>query len=257
MKIVLPVAGRGGRFEPLTDWLPKCLAPVRQRPLLWWAVRGLKYKPNDLVIIANERERHILDPAFDAIFDRKVIRVWTQDTGGASQTVLKAREFFDNREPLLIVTPDMVWYADLDAFREQSADAGLVVTSAHRQEPVEWQRGYSYCALGESGKVTKVIEKPVVPLQYANIGVYWWSEGRRFARYADFYLQRGETVNGERYIAPIYNAAIEHDERVCIVEATEYVNLGSAERAAKWEGWGLKPNNNKQERADVDNSAQG
>ena len=238
MKIVLPVAGRGYRFEPLTRWLPKCLVPARQRPLASWAVTHLAFRPHELVLVGNERERALLDPAFDAIFDRKAIRVWTQDTGGAPHTVLRAREHIDNDEPLLIVTPDTAWRAPLDELARADCDAGLVVTDAHRSEPVQTQRKYSYAALDDEGRVTEVVEKPDSPLPWANIGVYWWRLGRDFVRCADAHLAAGQTVNGEHYIAPIYNAAIAAGLRVRTVKATQYVNLGSAARAARWEGWG-------------------
>lgn len=237
MKIVLPVAGRGRRFEPLTDWLPKCVVPVRQRPLISWAVASLDYKPNELVIVANERERRILDRAFDAIFGREVIRVWTQDTAGAAHTVLKAREHFDNDDSLLIITPDLVWRAPLEELDARKAHAGLVVTRAFREEPVELQRKYSYCDVDPDCQVLRVVEKPQVPLDFGNIGVYWWRHGRDFARLAAAYVRGGDTIGGEKYIAPIYNLAIAGAMRVMAVEATEYVNLGDAERAARWEGW--------------------
>ena len=237
MKIVLPVAGRGYRFEPLTDWLPKCLVPVRQRPLIAWAVNSLAFRPHELVIVANERERHILDPAFDAIFDRKVIRVWTPDTAGAPHTVLRAREHIDNADELLIITPDLAWDAPLDEFTDSDAAAGLVVTTQPRSEPVALQRKYSYCRADAAGRVIEVIEKPAEPLELANVGVYWWRHGADFIRHADAHLRDGRTVNGEHYIAPIYNDAIAAGLRVATVAATKYVNLGSAERAAQWEGW--------------------
>lgn len=237
MKIVLPVAGRGTRFEPLTDWLPKCLVPVRQRPLISWAVANLAYEPHELAVVANERERHILEPAIDAIFGRRAARVWTQDTAGAAHTVMKAREHFDNDEPLLIITPDLVWQASLEKLHDRNADAGLVVTRAFRHEPVALQRKYSYCDADEHGQVVRVVEKPDTPLRLANIGVYWWRRGADFAQLASAYLRSGDTTRGEKYVAPIYNLAIAESMNVFAVEAEEYVNLGDADRAAAWEGW--------------------
>ena len=238
MKVVLPVAGKGARYEPLTRWLPKCLAPVRQRPLIAWAVDALDVPPHHLVIVANERDRALLDPALDALFGRTCIRVWTQDTGGAPQTVLRAREHIENNDELLIVTPDLVWSADLALLRALRADAGLVVTTRQWEEPAELQRNYSYCRTAPDGRVTEVVEKPLVPLTLANVGAYWWAEGRQFVRFATAYLRAGETVRGESYIAPIYNHAMRAGLNVRTVLADTYVNLGSAQRAARWEGWG-------------------
>lgn len=238
MKIILPVAGRGYRFEPLTEWLPKCLVPVRQKPLIAWAVAHLDWRPHELVIVANERERPLLDPAFDAIFDRKVLRVWTPDTAGAPHTVLRAAEHLETDDELLILTPDMAWRADLDTLRRADAHAGLVVTRGHHGEPLETRRKYSYCQVDAGGRVTRVVEKPEAPLEFANIGAYWWRHAREFLHTAERHLAEAAAVRGEYYIAPIYNEAIGGGRRVRVVEAAEYVNLGSAERAARWEGWG-------------------
>jgi len=240
LKIVLPVAGRGTRFEPMTNCMPKCLVHVRQKPLALWALECLDWRPADVVLVANERERSQLDTAFDSIFGRACVRVWTPDTAGAPHTVMKAMEFIDSAEELLIITPDLLWAADLDALRNSDADAGLVCSTKPQTEPVELQRRYSYCALDAEDRVHKVVEKPHDPsdMPFANVGVYWWRHGSDFVRLARAYLHNAGGVNGERYIAPIYNLAIAGGMVVRTVEATDYYNLGSAERCAAFEGWG-------------------
>lgn len=238
MNVVLPIAGRGSRFDPLTRWLPKCLVPVRQRPLIAWAMDALRGEAHRVIVVANDRERAMLDPALDAVLGRHAVRVWTQDTAGAPHTVLRAREHIDNTDDLLILTPDMLWRADLTPVREGDADAALVVSTLPLRDPVEARRRYSYCRIAEDGRVTSVVEKPDIPLRLANVGAYWWRRGCDFITCAEQHLAEGNTVRGETYIAPVYNTAIEAGLVVRAVCATEYVNLGSAERAARWEGWG-------------------
>ena len=42
MRAIVLCAGQGQRLQPHTDSVPKCLVPVRGRPILEWALRALR-----------------------------------------------------------------------------------------------------------------------------------------------------------------------------------------------------------------------
>jgi len=237
MKVILPVAGRDARYAPLTHWLPHCLVPVRQRPLIAWAVEGLTVAPHNLVVVGNERDRPLLDAALDTVLGRECVRVWTQDTAGVLCTLLRAREHIESREPLLIVVPGAAWSAPLERLTARKAEAGIVVTTRQWGEPVAEQQTYSYCRMAPDGRVTEVVERPAVPLTFANAGVYWWAQGCTFVRLALEHLRGGDPLEAGAGIGPVFNRAIGEGLEVRTVAADTYVNLRTAERAARWEGW--------------------
>lgn len=112
-------------------------------------------------------------------------------------------------------------YLDLDINTYLTAcDAapdGLIMTMS--ADDPKW----SFVALGGDGWVTRVVEKEVISDE-ATVGVYNFSRGDDFLRAADEMIVRGERVNGEFYVAPIYNFMIERGAKV------EVFNVGEVGR---------------------------
>ena len=135
MKAMIFAAGLGTRLRPLTDRVPKALAPVAGRPLLEHVIRRLARAGfNDLVVNIHHRGEQIIDYLADHDFPGTTIRISDErdmllDTGGA---LLKARPLLDDGEPFLIHNIDILSDIDLADFyrrhRASGADASLLVS---------------------------------------------------------------------------------------------------------------------------------
>ena len=111
MNIVMPMAGRGHRFVEAGIDVPKPLIDVRGRPMYAWATDGLPLDDANRLIFICLAE-HLADRALEADIlsrygtRRPVIVALDQVTQGQACTVLMARQWIDNDEPLLIFNAD-------------------------------------------------------------------------------------------------------------------------------------------------------
>jgi dTDP-glucose pyrophosphorylase len=133
-------------------------------------------------------------------------------TEGAACTVLLARDLIDTNDPLMIANCDQWVDANINDYlatldREQ-AD-GLIMTM-WADDP-KW----SFVRLGPGGTATEVVEKVVVSNE-ATVGVYNFRHGKDFVRAADAMIVKNLRVNGEFYVAPVYNQLIAEGQKVVV-----------------------------------------
>ena len=55
------------------------------------------------------------------------------------------------------------------------------------------------------------------------MGVYWWKKGSDYVKYAEQMIEKNIRTNGEFYVCPVFNEAIEDDKRVRIKEIDKMV----------------------------------
>ena len=67
---------------------------------------------------------------------------------------------------------------------------------------------------------------------WASTGLYHFTRGSDFVRYADEMIHRDERVNGEFYVAPVYNRMIAEGRDIRIDVAQEAWALGTPEDLA-------------------------
>src|SRR5262245_43331260 len=106
VRAMLLAAGRGERLRPLTDTMPKCMAPIGGRPLIEHNIQWLrKYGVTDLVINLNHRPESIMNYFEDGRRSQVSIKYsYEPDVLGTAGAVKKAAEHFDGAF--------FVWYAD-------------------------------------------------------------------------------------------------------------------------------------------------
>jgi NDP-sugar pyrophosphorylase family protein len=125
-------------------------------------------------------------------------------TEGAACTVLLAEHEIDPDDALLIANSDQWVDVDVDAHLSlldlQSLD-GLIMTMF--ADHPKW----SYAQIGDDDRVCRVVEKEVIS-EEATVGIYAFRRGRDFVRAARAMIAADERVNGEFYVAPVYNALI-------------------------------------------------
>jgi len=226
LTIVVPMAGRGSRFADAGFKDPKPLIPVRGVPMIKLVIDNLRpSRPHRFVFIC-QRE-HVA--AYEL---ERLLGQWAPGcaivqldgvTEGAACSVLTAEAWLDD-SPLMIANSDQ--YLDIaidDYLGAMDGCDGLIMTmTAHDPK-------WSFVAVDDQAMVTEVAEK--VPISdEATVGVYNFARGRDFAEAAREMIAKDLRVNGEFYVAPVYNMLIEKGARIAIhnigAEAAGMYGLG-------------------------------
>ncbi len=215
LNIVLPIAGRGSRFADAGYTLPKPLIPVHGVPMIEAVVRNVKPACAHRFIFVALREHldHLgMREALEQAAPGSVVVPVERVTEGAACTVLLAREYIDNDQPLMLANSDQWVDIDINAYLDvmdrQRAD-GLIMTM--QADDPKW----SFVGLDRAGFVTRVVEKQVISNE-ATVGIYNFRRGADFVRAADRMIEADLRVNGEFYVAPTYNQLIAEGARIAI-----------------------------------------
>jgi dTDP-glucose pyrophosphorylase len=218
LQIVIPMAGRGSRFAKVGYTTPKPLIPVGGRPMIQWIIDNIRPKRAHRFIFLCLAEHLQTYPEVPAELKRlcpgcEIVPV-AQVTEGAACTVLLARKFIDNADPLMIANSDQIVDLDINDYLA-AADApdvaGLIMTfwSDHPK--------WSYCRMKPDGTVQEVVEKQVVSNE-ATVGIYNFRQGREYVRAADAMIAANLRVNNEFYVAPTYNQLIVEGAKIITME---------------------------------------
>jgi dTDP-glucose pyrophosphorylase len=213
LNIVLPIAGRGSRFAVAGYAQPKPLIPVRGKPMIELVAENLRPARAHRVIFVALRE-HLDRWDIAAVLARAApgcaIVPVDAVTEGAACTVLLAAEFIDNDEPLMIANTDQFVVVDLERYLAEGDAPGCdgLIMTFEASDP-KW----SYVRKDGAGRIVEVVEKKVVSCE-ATVGIYNFRRGADFARAARRMIAADQRVNGEFYVAPVYNQLI--GEGACI-----------------------------------------
>jgi capsule biosynthesis phosphatase len=234
LTLVMPMAGRGQRFVQAGERLPKPLIPVRGRPMYSWAMAGLPLGLVDRVIFVCLRE-HLTGLGLEhdirsryAHLDPVIVPL-DGVTEGQACTVLAARASFEADRPLLIFNADTHCrtYLERTLRRGESVDGVLGVFRAAGDK-------WNFARTDDAGRVVETAEKRRIS-DWASTGLYYFRRTRDFVEHAEAMIAADERVNGEFYVAPIYNRMIAAGAVVRVDPSPEVWPLGTPEDLAAFE----------------------
>lgn len=208
LNIVIPMAGRGSRFSAAGFELPKPLIPVRGIPMVRLVIENIKPRcPHRFIFICREEHRILYDlaeklhdwaPGCETVFIDEV-------TAGAACSVLLAEEYIDNDSELMIANSDQWIDLDINDYLSTLHNDCLdgIIMTMKASDP-KW----SYVGVDDDGAVSRVVEKEVISND-ATVGIYNFRKGSQFCAAAKLMINQSKTVNGEYYVAPVYNELID------------------------------------------------
>ena len=235
MNIVMPMAGRGSRFADVGYALPKPLIDVRGRPMYAWAMDSLPLALASRVIFICLAE-HLRDRALADDIHRRyaaldpVIVSLDHVTEGQACTVLEARAWIDNDDPLIIYNADTYCRTSLLERLPVLGPEVRGLLSVFQAEGDKW----SFARVDGEQRVVETAEKRRIS-EWATTGLYYFSRGRDFVSHADSMIAANERERGEFYVAPVYNRLIAAGCDVRIDVAHEVWVLGTPEDLADFE----------------------
>ena len=213
LTIVVPMAGHGSRFSQAGYLDPKPLIPVFGQPMIKLVIDNLTpARPHRFVFICQKDhiDRYELADKLQAWAPGCAVVALDGVTEGAACTVLSARAFIGDG-PLMIANSDQYVDISIDEYLAAQAESldGLIMTMT--ADDPKW----SYAGVDADGMVNRVVEKEVISDQ-ATVGVYNFARGQDFIEGAERMIAADNRVNGEFYVAPVYNELIAAGARVAV-----------------------------------------
>ena len=232
--IVLPMAGKGSRFQEQGYTDSKPFIDVNGKPMIQRVVENLNIqfdKNFKFIIICQQSDYEKYDfSIFEKIIGHNNIEIikLSGTTEGAACTLLTAKEFINNRIPLLSFNSDqMIDYKPDETFSRLSLhDGGMPCFYGDSDD-------WSYAKVGEDGYVVEVAEKKRISND-ATAGYYYWNRGSDFVKYAEEMINANDRVNNEFYVAPVYNYAIKDGRHIVITHVDKVYELGTPEWLEKY-----------------------
>ena len=149
-------------------------------------------------------------------------------TEGAACTVLLAKDYFNNEDPMLIANSDQFveWNSTdfLYKMHEQNVDGGILTFESTHPK-------WSYVKTDKEGFVTEVAEKNPIS-NTATVGIYFWKHGADFVSCAERMMNKNIRVNNEFYVCPVYNEAILLNKKLISFNINKMWGLGTPEDLA-------------------------
>lgn len=233
MNVLIPMSGRGSRFEQAGYTMPKPLIDtINGKPMIQMVVDNLNIDANYIFIVQKEHyEKYNLGAVLRLIKPGCNIVQVEGVTEGAACSSLLAKEYINNDLPLLISNSDQYMH-DFDSenflyFCENSNIDGCIGTFYNTNS--KW----SYAAVDKNGFVTRVAEKEPISMCATTGGAYWYKKGSDYVEYTEKMIASNDRVNNEFYIAPVYNYFIKDGKKIKTYHTEHMVGCGTPEDLAE------------------------
>tara|TARA_B100001123_G_scaffold435879_1_gene565207 strand:- start:1090 stop:2460 length:1371 start_codon:yes stop_codon:yes gene_type:complete len=226
MNVLIPMAGAGSRFEKAGYTFPKPLIEVNGKPMIQVVVENINIDAKHIFVVQKSHyDKYNLKTVLNNISpDCEIIQV-DGVTEGAACTTLLAKEYINNDEPLLMANSDQFVEWDSNEFMYSmigdNIDAGILTFKSNHPK-------WSYAKLNDDGFVSEVQEKNPIS-DMATVGIYYWSKGSDYVKYAEQMIEANKRVNNEFYVCPVFNEAIEEGKKVKVFNIENMWGLGTPE----------------------------
>ena len=226
MKVLIPMAGAGTRFEKAGYTFPKPLIDVDGRPMIQIIVENLNIDAQHVFIVQKSHyEKYNLEETLNLISPGCEIVQIEGITEGAACTTLLAKHFINNDQPLLIANSDQYAYWDSNEFMysmiADTVDGGILTFESTHPK-------WSYAKLDSDGFVAEVAEKKPIS-KIATVGIYYWKKGSDYVKCAEQMINKNIRTNNEFYVCPAFNEAIQDGKKVKIFNIDKMMGLGTPE----------------------------
>lgn len=237
LNILIPMAGEGSRFKQVGYKVPKPLIPINGKPMIMRVVDNLNIDANYIFAIRKDHEEEfsISEQLLKYVPNAKFVIVDSL-TEGAACTTLLAKELINNGKELMIVNSDQLVEFNSGEFyhamNNENIDGGILTFQSNETK-------WSYAQLDKNNVVTRIAEKEVIS-NHATVGIYYWSKGSDYVRYAEQMISKdiryGQAFNGrgEFYVAPVYNEAISDKKVFRVYDVERMIGLGTPEDLEKY-----------------------
>lgn len=215
--VVITMGGLGSRFRKCGYTVPKYMIPAKGKTLFEWSLLSLEGFRADV-------DRYIFIAMRDATVDVKgFIREKCADMGiqnphiilldyltdGQATTAGLAARYWDPDHALLIYNIDTYVEAGEMKTADLKGDGFIPCFQAPGDH-------WSFVRLNEQGQVVEIKEKKRIS-PYCTLGAYYFKTCRLYETlYREYYQQGSHLVNGEKYVAPLYDYLLSRGGQIFI-----------------------------------------
>lgn len=211
INIVVPMAGRGSRFANAGYKMPKPLIDIYGHYMIEYVIKNIRPNQDHRFIFLCLREHLIkynIEEKLKKIEPNCEVVSVNEVTEGAACTVLLAEEFIDNSDSLMIANSDQFVDIDINLYLNKLKNNDGLIMTMPADNP-KW----SFIKYDSNGYVTTIREKEVISNE-ATVGIYNFKHGKDFVLYAHKMINANIRVNGEFYVAPVYNEMINDGKKI-------------------------------------------
>lgn len=212
INVLVLAAGQGSRFKNYTN-VPKPFIQVKGQPMFLHALNFLNLNnPVDIHVLFQESMLYNYTPPDN-------IKIHTIDyyTEGAAESAYHVIKNYKDSAWLIL---------DCDAVIQ--TDKLILKESCIFVEPQScFDPRASYSCI-QNNEILCTAEKQVIS-NNRNVGMYFWKNGKIFCDSFEYAKSIEYKVNGEYYISPLYNIAIQKGEKVVPKYVTKFIPIGVPE----------------------------
>lgn len=245
MVTLIPMAGRGMRFQEEGYADPKPLIPVSGRPMIVQAVSYLPESERSVFICLKEHLDHydLEDALRKAVPNVEIISL-DHVTNGQACTCEIGMGSIDDNAPVLIAACDngMLWNTDAyqDLMDDGTVDA-IVWSFRHHPSSANNPNMYGWVKTDERGNALGVsVKKAISDTPYndhAITGTFFFRKKRYFMEALESVYKKNIRVNNEFYVDSCMGEMVELGRKVKVFEVENYIGWGTPNDYRTFEYW--------------------
>lgn len=226
------MGGLGSRFRKMGYSVPKYMIEAKGKTLFEWSMISLEGYKDDVdqyIFIAMKDdtcdvESFINEKCEKLGFQNYRVIILDYLTDGQATTAMMAKRYWNPDHALLIYNIDTYVEAGEMNSAELKGDGFIPCFQAAGDH-------WSFVRLDESGKVVEIKEKKRIS-NYCTLGAYYFKTCALYNDlYDEYYSKTQELVNGEKYVAPLYDYLLSKNGEIYIsdIQSEKVHVLGTPE----------------------------
>ena len=222
--ILVLMAGEGTRFSQIS--VPKPFIQFKGIPLFHRATESFSRRSVANKFIFVVQEKHInhfnLEYFLSQNYTNYEIVLQEGKRNGATFSALEAADLIDSDDELFIVDCDQYNEFDPLSFSKLTSEkfADGAILSFYSNDPAN-----SFIDFDDNNIITDIVEKDP-SYSHCSAGVYYWSAGKKFVKYAKIVTSRS-SPDVECYISNVYKYAISTSKRKILrIQSNKTVSIG-------------------------------
>ncbi len=215
--VVITMGGLGSRFRKMGYNVPKYMIEAKGKTLFEWSLislEGYNKEVNQYIFIAMKDDYSDVESFIKQKCEKIGIKnyhviILDYLTDGQATTAMKASEFWHRNNALLIYNIDTYVESGEMNSGELKGDGFIPCFQAKGDH-------WSFVRLDDAGKVVEIKEKQRIS-NYCTLGAYYFKTcGLYEDLYNEYYSKTQELVNGEKYVAPLYDYLLSKNGEIYI-----------------------------------------
>ena len=178
MKALLLAGGNGVRLKPLTDFFPKCLAPINGRPLLDYWISALSQNGIKEILLNTHHLNHLVESYIENSTWNSIITIAHEPSLlGTGGTILQNKSFFEKGD-FLVAHADNIFNFNLKelfvSHKNRKKDIVATMLTFYTDEP----QNCGVVSIDDNLVIQKFDEKNplLTDRSLANAAIYVFSE---------------------------------------------------------------------------------